>query len=257
MLKLLLAAVLSGHALVHQGIPNRRDKPILAESPVRVLFIGNSHTGTHDIPGTIKQMMQTDGSGRSVYTEKIFVAFLEDAGASPTIRDRVINGNWDIIVCQAVKLSSSHQFSYDHSGAIKIARLAVESGARTYLFSEWPRRGWDETNYILGVYKEVSDASGAPIIPVGRAWDLALAGFPALDLWQPDGNHSSPIGAYLASCVIYYWINGSVRDPGYVPESLPLKQAALMREIALETWLTYGTAGSTVYPKASVKQSVD
>lgn len=206
----------------------------------RILFIGNSHTGSGDVPGTVKGLMLSDGSGRTVYTESIFVAFLEDAGENAQIRQRVQSGNWDYVVCQGVKLSSSHNYVYPHDGAIKIAKLAADSGAKTFLFAEWPRKGWDETAYILSVYKEVSDAAGAPIIPTCRAWDIALSRYRNIDLWSPDGNHSSQLGAYLASCTIYFWLSEGKGDPAYAPSGLQSRDSVQMAKIAKETWEKFG-----------------
>ncbi|MBX3119010.1 MAG: hypothetical protein KF784_08095 [Fimbriimonadaceae bacterium] len=215
-------------------------KPGTQAKSVRILFIGNSHTGNCDVPGMVRQMMESDGTGTPVYTESIFTAFLEDAGQNVQTQNRIKNGKWDIVICQAVKLSSSHQYSYPHDGAIKIAKLAADTGAKTYLFAEWPRKGWDETEYILGVYQQVAQASGVKVIPVCRAWDIALKKNPNLDLWLQDGNHSSPLGAYLASGVIYYWLLDGIGQPRYIPAGLVSRTATQMLAIAKETHQQYG-----------------
>ena len=43
-----------------------------------------------------------------------------------------------------------------------------------------------------------SEASGAAIVPVGKAWRLARKRHPAIDLYVADGSHPSAAGAYLA-----------------------------------------------------------
>ncbi len=201
----------------------------------RLLFIGNSHTGNGDVPGTIKAMMESDGSGRKVYVEQIGCAFLEDVALNKTSMDRIEKGKWDAVICQGVKLSSSHMRSYPHEGAVEVVKSALKGGAKAYLYAEWPRKDWDETDYILRVYGQVAKDSGGHIIPTCRAWDLVLQKDKNPDLWFDDGNHSSPLGAYLACSVIYYWLSGDGHTPSYVPKDVTGDSKA-MRAVALETY---------------------
>lgn len=206
---------------------------------MRILFIGNSHTGNCDVPGTIKAMIESDGSGRRVYTETLSVAFLEDAAQQPSYMNTVRNGKWDIVVLQGLKLSNSHKYKYPHDGAVEVAKAAIKGGAKTYFFAEWPRAGWNETDYILKEYGEISKATGAEIIPICRTWDSVLANNKNANLWSQDGNHSSPLGAYLACCVIYYWISGDSHKPNYAPRDVQ-SEALRALDYALATYKKFG-----------------
>ena len=73
--------------------------------------------------------------------------------------------------------------------------------------------------------------------PIARCWGVALKADPRLDLWAPDGNHSSRTGAFLAACGFYYWIAGASRTPTYVPPYLTKQAAARLRSYARQAML--------------------
>jgi hypothetical protein len=200
--------------------------------PMSILFLGNSHTTSNDFTGMVKSLLESDGSGRRVSLLVRSAGFLEDFSRSPEVRREVASRKWKYIVLQGAKQSSSHKYVYSQAGCIEIAKVAVQSGSRTLLFAEWPRRGWDETNYILGIYGEIAKASGATIAPLCRCWDVALKKQPKLDLWLGDGNHASPSGSYLAACGLYFQIAGGAGKPTWGPNFLSPAEAASFRAYA-------------------------
>ncbi len=206
----------------------------------RVLFLGNSHTAANNLTQLVKSLSDSDGSGRIVTVKVEFAPLLNDFANIPKVREEIRTGAWSAIVLQGAAMSSSHQYSYSQERGISVAKLAISSGSPTYLFAEWPRRGWDETGYILGIYSKIAKASGATIIPVPRCWDVALRHDSKLDLWSPDGNHSSPTGAYLAACGIYYGLFGTKGNPTYTPTYLTAATAKTLR-----SWAREGIVGST------------
>jgi len=52
-------------------------------------------------------------------------------------------------------------------------------------------------------YIVVAEALGAPVAPVGYAWQAVRYQYPQINLWQDDGSHPTPEGTYLAACVFY------------------------------------------------------
>jgi hypothetical protein len=72
--------------------------------------------------------------------------------------------------------------------------------------------------------KEFGDLSRdlhAGLVPVGTAWELALASDRELTLHDKDGHHPRPAGTYLAACVFYATIYGKS------PEGLPGRSSGL------------------------------
>lgn len=204
---------------------------ILATPPASqsILFIGNSHTSGHDVPGMVRQLAENDGSGRRVRVEASFVSFLEDSPNSPEVVSLVRSKRWSAIFLQGLKLSSSHQYQYDHTGAVTIAKLAKLHSDKPYFFIEWPRRGWNEAEWIVGEYTPVSKASDVPMAKAGMAWPGVIAEFPNLSLWASDGNHSSLEGAYLAACGLYYRLYGDDHKPSWKPASISAQLASRLR----------------------------
>lgn len=188
--------------------------------PIPVLFLGNSHTWSNDLPGMVRQLAESDGSNRKVITETLQSEFLEGFATSASAASKIKSRRWSTIVLQGLKLSSSHKYLYDHQGAETIAGVAKENADKALLFAEWPRKGWDETEWIIDQYRETSKVSKVPICPVGRAWAPVLQEFPSLALWSQDGNHASVAGTYLAACGLYYSVFGDDRDPKWHPQGL-------------------------------------
>jgi len=171
------------------------------------------------VPGLVQKCLTS--VGHSVEVDTVFVSFLESADTSP-IHRKIANGKWSHVVLQAQKLSSSHRYRYSTKEAIHLAQAGKAAGAQVLLFAEWPRRGIDETDFILAVYGEIAKASGAKIISVGGAWDAAIKSEPKLDLWQADGNHAKPLGSYLAALSL----SRAIGDPEMKATANPLRLEA-------------------------------
>lgn len=207
-----------------------------AQKETRLLFFGNSHTSSFNVPGMVESLLENDGSGRKVTQVAHTGGLLLNHWAVEAYRKEVAEGNWSAVILQGAGMSSSHKYKYSQEGAIGLAKLGVRSGAKTLLFAEWPRRGWDEIDYIMGIYLGVRKAApGSQIIPVPHAFDAAREKFPDLDLWAPDGNHSNQAGAYLAACVIAKSLGGLSEKASWTPDGLDRKLAANLRAVARST----------------------
>lgn len=211
---------------------------LAAPSPpeMRVLFLGNSHTASFNVPGMVESILESDGTGRKVTVAAHTGGLLLDQWSNRTYREEVAKGGWSAVVLQGAGLSSSHKYKCSQEGAIGFAKLALKAKAETFLFAEWSRRGWKETDYILGIYSITAKAApGAKIIPVPQAFDAALKAKPGLDLWAGDGNHSNQAGAYLAACMIAKSLAGLPLKASWNPVGLDPKLAAELRAIARKT----------------------
>ena len=222
----MLTPLLAGYILGSAVIAPPKD--------LRILFFGNSHTANNDVPGLVKALLESSGKFR-VTTDMRVGAFLTDIWENKANRSLVETGKWNFVVLQAAKLSSSHKYNYSHEGDINLANLARKSGAKVLLFAEWPRRGWDETRYILGEYEEIAvKAKGAKILPIPQAWDRARKSMPGIELWQPDGNHATVAGSFLAACVIANEIAGYAAQVKWAPRGLHSPVASKLRSIAFQ-----------------------
>lgn len=183
---------------------------------IALLFYGNSHTRTNDVPGLVASLVRAVRPGRSV--EAVTAPgsqFLDERLSDEPSRDVLASRRWSAVVFQAQKYSASGQFSYSTAEAAQWVRLARDNGAVPVLFPEWPRLGVAETQRIFELYVTIAAQAPACVAPVPQAWDIALARGPLLPLHAPDGNHSQPAGALLAALVIASTIAGD--SPAAMP----------------------------------------
>lgn len=174
-----------------------------------ILFVGNSHTSAHDIPGLVARMIRHRHPERTVVTHTVGVAFLEDAAANPTSRAEVEQQPWKQVVLQAQKVSSSGKVEYSTTEGMELAAAGKARGADVVFYAEWGLQGKEGDGLRMEkVYRGMADATGVRVACVGRAWDVALARQPELPLYAADGNHQSAVGAFLTAAVLFGSLTG-------------------------------------------------
>jgi hypothetical protein len=194
------------------------------------VFCGNSHTAFHNVPNMVRKLTPKVES-RRVEIQHFSAALLNECWTNEAIRKRILAQKHDAAVLQGAAMSSSHKYAYRQDGGIELAKELKRGGAKVLFFAEWPRKGWDETGYILGVYQKLATAvPDSEIIPVPKVWDAVRKRHPNLDYWSQDGNHAALDGAYLAACVI----SSRLAGPGaqlakWTPEGITAQRAALIR----------------------------
>ena len=176
---------------------------------IDILFLGNSHTQRNDVPGTVAAMLRagTPRIDATVATAPGLLHLNERATHGPTLA-LLRSQHWDVVVMQAQNYSLSGTTAYPNDGSVALVREVVEQGGLPILYAEWPRRDIDETEIILDAYRAIAVQEPACLPPVPEVWDHALAEDPQLELYNADGNHAEPAGAYLASLVLYAAISG-------------------------------------------------
>jgi hypothetical protein len=216
--------------------------PVTGQEDLKLLFMGNSHTASHDLPDTVAALVRAARPGRTVGVEVASDwGFLEDHASNPRTLELLDRRRWSFVVLQAQKYSSSGQFSYPIEPAIHLARRARTSGAVPIMFPEWPRRGIDETQRIFDLHVSIARQEPACVAPIPQAFDLARARTSALVLHEADGNHSAPAGAFLAALVIASTMTGTPPDTlPFIPRpGVDAETQALLRRVAADTILAY------------------
>jgi hypothetical protein len=218
---LLLAGCDSRRTTAVSSVPAGADVAVETSVPEKartddlsILFIGNSHTSFHDLPNLVCKMITFRRPGREVHSRVLGVNHLDDTARRPQYRQEIESQPWKYVVLQGQKISASGRFDYSRKEGIDIAKLARSRGAEVLFFSEWGLQNVEgDGARTEKIYQEMARAAGVGLVPVGRAWDLALAGRPDLPLYAPDGNHQSAVGAFLTACVLAGRLTGESPAP--------------------------------------------
>lgn len=173
--------------------------------PLRVLFIGNSYTYRNDLPDVLRTMAAKAG-GRPLETARA-------AGAGMTLADhlrsvetvaRIRGGRWDYVVLQDQGTQPLENPKGMQAAARELNNEITKSGARTLVMATWARKSKPETQALINHNTQlVADAIQAEVVPVGAAWQTALADPAGLRLYDGDGSHPSRLGTFLAASTLF------------------------------------------------------
>ena len=225
-----------------------------ASKRVRVLFVGNSITYVHDIPGMLANIAASD-PGNTVRLE--IQAKTHPNAELDYMLKKTDALDWahrhrpDVVVLQ------EHSSWYADSGynagradiAVWVAALRPQ-GITPVLFQVW---GDDKGSIIYSDPKmrlygetpaddaadsaqasaELGESLKMPVVWVGRAFSMAgmIDGVP--DLYGPDHHHASAAGAYLAALVFYRYFTGrSGSEATYRPFGMSAASAAKLVELS-------------------------
>jgi hypothetical protein len=230
--------------------------------PYEILFVGNSHTYLHDVPGLVVELAKAARKAEVRVTRVLKGGYelawhLNEGVASAAIEST----DFDFVVLQERSTKPCEEAAAYHESMLKFGKLARDRGAIPLGYMLWERKGNSEycplgeiSSTCERAIQEIQRGDGlADIAPVGPAWKAMLDARPDVTLHADDGNHSAPAGAYLAACVFHVLIHdeppqglpGSLTpapitpNPAGLPDAgtvaVPADDAALMQEIAWTT----------------------
>jgi hypothetical protein len=195
-------------------------KPAKPAEPYRVLFIGDSTTSRNDIPGKFERLAELGGHEVIAASSTRDSTSLATHTALPGTKQKLENEIWDIVVLQeteSILLDPASLQEFTIPIIEKYIETVDEMGGVVLLYSSIGFReglidfegfqhldDYDSTqDAVDAAYVEIGDELALPVAPVGAVWRQVYESQPAFDLWQIDGLHTSPEGAYLAACVFY------------------------------------------------------
>lgn len=181
---------------------------------LRVLFIGNSYTYFNDLPSVIGDLAQAAGDQRSFVAEQVTFGghTIEMHLRRPEALQAVRLGRWDVVVLQEQSTRPIEAPQLTERDAPRVGDAVRRAGAHLALYLTWARESRPSSQDTLtATYAAAARKSGATVIPVGEAWRLARTDSAVtgalrrarLSLFEADGSHPSPVGTYLAACVMY------------------------------------------------------
>lgn len=198
--------------------------------PESILFIGNSYTYFNNVPELIAALM-AQGAGCHVLTRMIAPggAQLRKQWTDESTRAALSERKWDYVILQD---QSTLGVDYYVDGNPRVvgdslfapaadlwSKAAQGAGSQPVFYLTWSRKATPEDQAALNhAYFNAARRAGAPVAPVGIAWQLVRHERPDLELYWKDGSHPSPAGSYLAACTLYATLLH--RDPKGLPSRI-------------------------------------
>jgi hypothetical protein len=225
--------------------------PAPPASATRVLFIGNSYVFTNDLPGSLATLAQ---AGK----HPVVVDMAAEPGwtlaqhvAAAATRGKLTAQSWDFVVLQEQSMIPAVAVARTTGmyPAVRQLTQAIRAAhAEPVLLLTWGRRD-GLRDYGLPDFRAmqqqltagtlaIADELGERVAPAGVAWQAALARYPGLALWQPDGSHPTQAGTYLTACVLYATLYHASPVGLPAPDGLPAELARRLQDLARETVLT-------------------
>jgi hypothetical protein len=221
-------ALAAGEAAM--AAPAPATTPGTGTCPHSILFIGNSYTYFNNLPEQVAALM-AQGAGCHVQVRMVAPggAQLRKQWTDDHTRAALTEQKWDFVVLQE---QSTLDVDYYLDGTPRVVGDALfapaarlwskairDAGAQPVFYLTWARRATPEDQGALNhAYISAALQAGAPLAPVGIAWQTVRRERPDLDLYWKDGSHPSPAGSYLAACSIYAALLH--RDPRGLPRHL-------------------------------------
>ena len=202
----------------------------------RVLFIGNSLTGTNNLPQQFKNIALA--AGKSIYVDDASMggATLQNHLNSPSTINKIQQGNWDYVVLQEQSqlpswVNQRDSMFYPFAKSLdSIIHIYNPCGQTVFFMTFAHRNGdlgilqnagfdtyWAMQQRIRDGYMFIADSLNAIVCPVGWAFRQSRIQYPLLELYMADHNHPSDTGTYLAAATFYSTIyqDSSVSIPNY------------------------------------------
>jgi hypothetical protein len=223
-----------------------------------VLFIGNSLTFYNSLPAMVEFFFRSQRLPTVFDMHAVGAALLADHADNPAVAQKIASRRWTYVVLQDQSQMPAIQPDATVKDGKRLCDMATKAGAMPVFYLTWGykagKQGGMDTKMQLGLDRGYGQAAagGALIVPVGPAWQAALARNPKLPLYVEDGIHPSPEGSYLAACVFYAVLAQrspvglpnliAVRQPNNqqaVLANVPAERARFYQQIAADTVKTY------------------
>jgi hypothetical protein len=209
---------------------------VARDEGLRLLFVGNSLTYTHNVPDLVKRLAKAAGKpAPTVEMRASPNVGLEDHWREGWVAKALQKRRYDVLIMQQGPSTLATSGADLGRWAATFAAEAVKHGTRPALYGVWaPASGGMEAS--IANYRRAAEAAGAALYPAAAAWQAAWARRPSLPLYGPDGFHPSEHGAMLAAMVI----TGMVFDidpagmPNLFKGTISEEEMTVMRRAAAE-----------------------
>jgi len=172
---------------------------------VSILFVGNSHVRTGNIPGQLQGLARING------IEMTYVDVSRNGvNLDGTMRDNAIremqNGYFDYVIMQARGRSIINDIDWFLDDIRFFSEQIRQHGATPVLYSPaWAningRPNEELQEFLTQAHMQAAYENDLILINAGDAWVYAYANIPGLSLYARDGMHANHAGAFLTTNV--------------------------------------------------------
>jgi hypothetical protein len=201
---------------------------LLAQPPLKALFIGNSQMQCYDLPQMIKIMSESAPAaspriavGRALLGGKGLKGYWEAGDGKGSPRAAIAADKWDYVVIQEI-FNAKEQAFQDY--ATKFDDAIKKAGSKTILFATANvTEHYSASYHYPDSFKKLNDMQisfgqerGIPVAAAGYAWMRYLGPHPSekqiLDLYHKDKGHPGEKGTYIYACLLYAAITGKTPE---------------------------------------------
>lgn len=207
--------------------------------PLRVLWLGNSHTFLWDVPGLVAQMYRSQAErGLEIHAVTKGGASLPAILAVPEAVQAIEDGDWSVLILQEGSYVANLRHDLQAEYLQTVLRRIDEPSARVILYQNWAYAGRLVPDRLRSYADATDDPEGFMRLYEGYYADPPLTRQAALDarftdlarqigaevafagqaIWagqsaelaliSHDGNHLEPDGAIVAAATIYRTLFG-------------------------------------------------
>jgi hypothetical protein len=174
-------------------------------TPIRVLFIGNSHTMVNDVPELFARFAKQSG----IQVEKQMIAeggkTLEYHAGTEVVKENILHGEYDWIVLQhwAHPFNETYAKSMEN-GARQLFEMIRQTKSEVVFYKPWPRKLTAPGEYPLmsETYAQLAKQYNAALANVGDVFEKYRALYPGEIMYANDGEHASLLTSNIAAYVI-------------------------------------------------------
>lgn len=219
----------------------------------RTLFIGNSYTGSNNLPGMTASAAASAGDVLIVDSSAPGGFTFQSHSTNATTLQKIALGTWDYVVLQEQSQLPSFPDGqvaaqvYPFAAALNNLITAANPCTETVFYMTWGRKNGDAQNcpqwppvctyegmddLLAQRYITMADTNDAILSPVGVLWRHLRTTYPTLELYVSDGSHPSVAGTYAAACAFYAVLFR--KDPTLITftAGLSAQEAGQIREAA-------------------------
>ena len=170
---------------------------------MKVLFVGNSHTFTHDVPSIINKLFIENNEKWEYKEMTVSGQTLKFHSSREDLFEEIKNGNYDIIILQE-RASNFDQNLFDEGFEPLYKHIIENSKSHILMYMIWSNESRPEVQKtILESYVNASNKDRVSLASAGIVWDIIRHNHKDITLYM-DGNHATKTGAYLAASTLFY-----------------------------------------------------